>query len=312
MHKGMFELDLHLGVHKTATTFLQAALYSNKRILTESGICVPHHRQTRKHLTNPCQRRVDELRESSKLGERFAPGLERRVSDFFDELRNDSVSKILLTDENFVGHCGHVVHSGKLYSRREVFLRMLKDLLPESPRHIYLSFRQYDQFFSSVYFQYLLDVTPRRFVPPETFAQRVLERRPSWTHFIACIRNTFSDSQIVVWSYEGAQKDWHLVLDAMLGSKVSSKLDLRIGDGDPHIRRSMSGKAFHTFLQKYQRDGAQNALSCLGEIRARFDGDQSLGKATIFSADEVMHLERLYGRHLNELRHKLKDVRRLC
>ena len=56
----MAQLDLHIGVHKTPTSFLQGVFQSNQPRLAEHGINIPHHRETRKFVTVPSQRKAYE------------------------------------------------------------------------------------------------------------------------------------------------------------------------------------------------------------------------------------------------------------
>ncbi|MEM6477679.1 MAG: hypothetical protein AAF647_01400, partial [Pseudomonadota bacterium] len=202
----MARLDLHIGAHKTATSFLQGVFRANQAALKAGGTHVPHHRQTRKFLTVPCQLKAYE-RLGQEWNTKFTDAeLHGIVESYFMAIQEEGADRILLTDENFLGHCGHVVRSGILYNRKEAFLNVLKEFLPQEPGRIYLSVRDYARFFSAVYGQYLLDVKSENFTHPHEFAALVMEKYPNWANLIRKVREVFPDAEVIVWAYESASK----------------------------------------------------------------------------------------------------------
>lgn len=191
------EIWLHLGVHKTATTYTQRLLLANQTTLEQRGIVYIHHRQTRRELTIPIQ---------TYNGQSFEHDMRQGIDKlleapvhYFKAIGSANARVVLLSDENLLGHTGHIVRSGILYSRKETFLARLASATPKQPTRILLTIRDYADFFSSVYGQYLHDVQPENFVPPNVFTASILRRKPSWTNLVRVIGKHFPSSQIEVW-----------------------------------------------------------------------------------------------------------------
>ena len=108
---------LHGGFHKTATSHLQSLMARNSKMLERAGVHYVHHRDTRKRLTVPVQCNV-----YNAIGMDWDPKisdeeLAEMTGAFLDELVATGADRIILSDENMAGHCGHCVKRGSAASR---------------------------------------------------------------------------------------------------------------------------------------------------------------------------------------------------
>jgi hypothetical protein len=291
-------MDLHLGVHKTATTYIQEVLRANSELLTRKKILVPHHRTTRRFLTIPCQLKAYERIGQKRKTRLTDLELQLIVENFFGSLDVPNDANLLLSDENFLGHCGHVVRSGILYSRKVQFLTVLKEHLPEPPMRIFMCFRDYKDYFSSVYMQYLLDVSRENYVAPEDFADKVLARAPSWVSLASTIQDVFPSSELVVWSYEKVQGNWREVFSQMLGPEVARDLNLV---GNKTFRRSMPDSALRKFLALADREGIDAALASLPKLHKEFRTKPDAQSVQIFDDKQIEVLDRRFRKHSDKL-----------
>lgn len=301
-------LDLHIGAHKTATTFLQTTFNKNRDLLTAHGIAAPNHRQTRKFITVPCQLKAYE-RIGQDWNTKYSDDvLSDIVFSYFHSLQEPGVSRIFMSDENFIGHSGHVVRSGILYNRKNIFMTVLKEFLPIQPRRFYMSIRPYHTFFSSVYAQYLLDVRAENLVSPDDFAASVMKKCPSWSNFLRTIMGIFPDSEFHFWDYSIANTNWRPVLETLLGTEVADQIKVDYGNRE---RRSMSGRSLAEFKKLLIHRGNDFALDALRDIREAYDEDLSL-PLTIFDEDQTKTLVARFKKHSAQLDATEFKLTRVC
>lgn len=287
-------IDVHIGAHKTATTYIQRIAMHNNEAMAEHGLAFPHHRKVRKFLTVPYQTSV-------YRNPRFTEAeLEVITNNFFTSLAEPGIKRVVISDENLPGHCGHVAKSGLLYTRKKLFLGMINTYFPKSPKQVFVGVRNYKDYFSSVYGQYLLDVDIEHFVPPTTTSEQVMSRYPSWCNFIKVVGNIFPKAQIVVWPYEGIGKHWDQIFGAIFGQNLSQNLDTNLPQTDD-TRQSMSGMSFNVFRERLTVDGPTLAIESIREIRDAYDTNASAGKMNIFDQEQSAELDQRYKQHLEEL-----------
>jgi len=94
-------VHLHLGAHKTATTFIQNILRDNKETLLEQGVLYLTLDQTRKELTRPLVALCSAHRDRDKL--------ETHRHKLLDIVGRDRLARchtVLISDENLAGRAG--------------------------------------------------------------------------------------------------------------------------------------------------------------------------------------------------------------
>ncbi|MEO0485598.1 MAG: hypothetical protein AAF092_06775 [Pseudomonadota bacterium] len=291
------QLDLHIGAHKTGTSWLQQVFQGNQAALLSNGIKIPHHRKTRKFVTVPCQ-----LKAYQRLGQDWNTKytdqeLQTIIDSYILSLRGSGARRVVLSDENMLGHCGHIVRGGMLYSRKQAFLGVLAEFLPRPPRRIFISVRDYSAFFSAVYGQFLLDVLPENYVSAGAFTETVLGKYPNWANVLRKVAETFPKSEIVYWTYEDAKDDWRPVLTAIGGRKLARAPKTKRGDV---VRPSMTQSTYDRFIALASELGTTTALKKMKHLRET-DPDSGAGSLRIFSSKEQETLQDRYARHVAQI-----------
>jgi hypothetical protein len=231
-------LHLHLGAHKTATTYIQSRIQQEAQLLKAEGVSYvpvasfrPWRRQT--------------LSRAAKKGH----GASRTYfSRFFKRWCPRGCSTLLISDENMIGTCGNIVRFGRLYPELTSKLGGVAEMVGDHPVSIYVSIRCYDAFYAAVYCEALRYDTHCTFT---NFAARLDPTARRWQHILADIAILFPESPISVWPYETFRHRELEIFDRLVGKSVASRMTLT---GDI-MRGSMSPKAVEIIETLGQRVG---------------------------------------------------------
>jgi len=280
-------LVLHGGFHKTATSHIQSVLARNAKYLSRSGVHYVHHRDTRKRLTVPVQCNV-----YNTLGMDWDPKIsdaELKVltAEFFEDLFASGAERLILSDENMAGHCGHCVKRGVLYRWRRKLLEVFAAQFPGGVDEVHLGIRNYADFFASAYVEYLRSVSGQWFVDERAMRRQVTENMPNWHN-------------VLVWRYEDFSRLDSRVLSNLCGGQVDVS-----GLKPPkenNKRPTASGRAVAELLQLIHRDGADTALGQRVALQERFPRGAVFRNYDPWTAGERAHLTRIYERDVAAIR----------
>lgn len=293
-------LVLHGGFHKTATSHIQSLLARNTKWLERNRVFYVHHRHMRKQLTVPCQ-----FNAYTKLGMQWDPwisdeDLAQSAGAFFDDILSRDVDRVILSDENLAGHCGHCVKQGKLYHWRDLLFQAMAAQFPYPVSEVYLGVRNYADFFASAYVEYLRSVSGRKFVDETQMRKRLLANMPSWTKTVDAVHRFFPDAKVTVWRYEDfRQLDTH-ILSLLCGPGIDvSKLK---APKDKNKRPTASGRAVSELLQLIHHKGADFALEQRVALQEAYPRGKKYGSYDPWTKNERAHLTRVYERDVNDMR----------
>jgi len=213
----MPNFTLHLGLHKTGTTYLQNTLKDNKDILLSHVFFVPLM-QSRKNIT-PYLSANDNS--NKQLAATF-------IEEVCEQAASLGLCEIILSEENFMGYPLQVRKG--LYDNSKSRLNKLKDLILSKDNkvaRIVISLREYSEFFESMF----LEANKQRFINIESVDKEELKHF-SYLDIIEEIKNVFPSAELHVVSYESFKQDnillFEKVLDStdqdLLSSLVFSKL----------------------------------------------------------------------------------------
>lgn len=213
------EVYLHLGAHKTATTFIQQSMQSNAETLANSGIFAPKLEDIRAAIT---------------------PGMAGKPMLGFDECislivpENGAMpERLILSDENMIGYPAEIFAKGVFYLDAKPRLKVLKSWLPVAPAKIVFAVRPYTTFFSSAYAQWLGPFAKKhgpkkRFIPREVIHKKISELKRGWPAIIRDLRKVFPDSQIIVKEYRPTPEYLQEMFEILLGD-CAGKLKYNAG-----------------------------------------------------------------------------------
>ncbi|MBZ8117772.1 hypothetical protein KUD11_03850 [Roseovarius sp. LXJ103] len=295
---------VHGGVHKTATSYVQAILQRNAGRMRKSGVHYVHHRDTRKEYTFPTQ-----LNGYEKLGLNYRTKvpdekLAKMSAKFFDKIGAGPGERIVISDENMPGHSGHCVRSGDLYNRRDTLIPIFAQNIPYPVTEVHLAIREYGDFFASTFVEFLRSAKGENVFPEAQMKRAVLSTLPSWTGFIDLVISCFPDAQLTVWRHE----DFRHLSGEIIGNLVGPDIDTGalVEPKRKRGRPSASHKAVQEILMQIDRFGADKALEHRVEIQERYPRGNQYPGYDPWSVAERAHLGRLYERDCREIRMRKK------
>lgn len=293
-------LILHGGFHKTATSHIQSILARNRKYLERNGVRYIHHRHTRKLYTIPVQLNAYEkigLGWKTKIYDDELAEIARR---FFGEFLDSSARRVIISDENLAGHCGHCVRSGSLYRWRHKLLEGFAANIPVPVSEVHLSVRNYADFFAAAYVEYLRSVSAKNFADESHMRLKILEGMPNWSMVVELFAQTFSGARIYVWKYEDFRALEQRIIQNLCGSEIDIR-DLK-EIKDKNKRPTASGRAVQELIKLFHSHGVEYALEQRVEIQKRFPKGKEYGSYDPWTAQERAHLTRVYARDMNEIR----------
>ncbi len=304
----MTRLVLHGGAHKTATSPIQSVLNRNAEDLAARDIAYVHHRKLRRDVTVPAQvNAYDMLGVAPGLRPTLASG-KRQVSDdelaafsaaFFAPILAAAPERVVLSEENLLGHCGHCVRRGQLYGHRRRMAQKFAQAMPLRVDEVYLAIRGYPEFFAAAYVEFLRSASPGRFVPEAEFKANVMARMPSWHSVLQTLRTAFPHAAIRVWRYEDFPALEPRILAALCGPGVeAAQLTYPAGRKE---RPTASGRAIAELLRAVARDGVKPAFARRVELQEQYPR-ADYGRYDPWSAQERDILADAYADHVAQIR----------
>ncbi len=211
------EIYLHLGAHKTATTYLQMRLQQNATLLARAGVHAPPLMTLRRRIT-------------PLLGPSTRPGLSgfygrfrlaRELGALISEAEQSGASRMVLSEENLIGSCSRVINRSGFYSKARQRLAALARALPQEPCEVMLALRSYAGFYTSAYGEWLRKGGQYRPFD-QTLKQQFITEAGGWPGLVADIRAAFPAARLVIWDFD----DWSdlepIVLARMVGPAAHS------------------------------------------------------------------------------------------
>lgn len=291
---------LHGGFHKTATSHIQSLLARNSKMLERAGVHYVHHRDTRKKLTVPVQCNV-----YNQLGMDWDPKISdeellKMTAAFFEDLDTDTSRRIVMSDENMAGHCGHCVKRGVLYRWRRKLIEVFARQFPQGVNEVHLGLRNYADFFASAYVEYLRSVSGQWFVDERMMRRQVMENMPNWHNVLKSVVTLFGNAKVVVWRYEDFRQVDQTVLANLCGPDVD--LSKMKAPKDSNKRPTASGRAVAELLQLIHKDGADAALEQRQALQEAYPRGAEFGGYDPWTPAERRHLTRMYEKDMADIR----------
>lgn len=195
-------IHLHLGAHKTATTYLQSTLATNLARLNELGIGYLPLDPFRRTITE----RLNVLAARHARIEEFLPL-------FFANAALASPDRIIMSDENLIGHCPEITDNGVPFGNSVQRLKMLHDLLAGHRVTLFFAMRSYDTFIASAYCEALRGA--HQFIEFPTVKARLKTDQFDWAGLVERFREVLAPHAVRIWRFEDFRSDPLKVLRQM-------------------------------------------------------------------------------------------------
>lgn len=272
-------IALHLGAHKTATTYIQNALELSREKLDEFAVAyIP----------------LIELR--STLTERLGigrSGLKAAAGQLLSHHR--SHRRLIISDENIIGGLKPSFAWG-FYPRRRMRLLKLLRKLGQHDLRIYFATRSYDEFISAMYCEY---IRHHPFVDTYSYLRGTNYETFSWLDVIETFVSLIGAENVTIWRHEDFPAVERQVFAALIGGQPDM-----VDKPSGRIRESLSKKAVQSLASLPPTSDAD-------ELRARARSaaaahPKGAGNPP-FSAFDHATAEALRARYEHEISH-LREV----
>lgn len=277
----MTELCLHLGAHKTATTWLQTRLEAGQAALREAGIGYAPLDVFRADFTVPFTdyfwHRIPAHRDAAQA----------RMRAWLDA----APSRFIASDENLIGDCDEIVRTGQCYPDLAPKLAALAETLPRPPARVVLVVRSYATFFASVYGESLRNGPFRAFDP---IRHRFLQEDGQWLRVTGALVRAFGEDAVRVIRFEQVTARFPALLETLCGQPLDPA---RLPDSADR-REGMSAAAVDALGRIAELSDPTVALLAVPAVERRFPRGADRPGFAPWTAEERKRLDGRYERHL--------------
>ncbi len=237
------QILIHLGAHKTATTYLQSRLKRGADALAGMGVEIVPLAEMRRAVSAP----LGIAATGGLRGALARRNIRGALSAFAEKAHSAGCTRLVLSDENLLGNCGRLLTDATLYSGLRRRLEVLQAALPEAETTILLSVRNYATFFASAWGQRLRGGRHAPFDAP--LRDRLMAMPRGWMDVISDIGQAFPAARLIAWPYE-----W-------FGDLEETVLATLVGPGAVNGVPAIKGRPLAGFSAR-----------SVAEIEARLDG----------------------------------------
>ena len=276
---------------------MQSILHRNHKLMLKHGVHYVHHRDMRKKLTVPAQQNGYMHAGVHRNTVVTDDMLHTAAKNFFTPIIDGNPERLILSDENLAGHCGHCVRFGQLYRFRDPFMKSLSGVIPFPVREVHLAVRNYADFFAAAYVEYIraLQKNSTDVTFTNEMTKRVFKRLPAWYGVINRIKAYFPDAKIYIWTFEEFRENPALgghIIDNIVGPLVdTSKFKL---PKNKNQRPSASGIAIQKIQDLILERGIPVAVEQIREIQDQFPRSSQNPGFDPWNKWERQHLLNLY------------------
>jgi hypothetical protein len=263
---------LHLGAHKTATTYMQSRLYKSREVLRENGIAYIPLEDLRSLVTTKLNQSVA----PSTLAECLRPYL--------------ACDRLILSDENILGGTNKPIHNS-MYSNAKRRVEILLAALSDFDVSIFITVRSYADYFVSRYAEFLRH---HPFMAFERYYKDIDFETVSWLDVIGQVKMAGAKS-ITISAFENTFEDEQAYLDLLLGKQG---IVIESADDSPAIRRSKFSQQGYEIIKCYAE---KYAVGSINKLMWVLDNNRQETQATTFMPFSEKQQLRLSDRYAAEL-----------
>lgn len=193
------KIQVHLGVHKTATTFIQSQLHETRSLLAEGRIGYAGIWVVRRQFT----RYFDRLAWFDSIWKWLTrPYLARKLDAILaGYARSDT---FILSDENLLGLISANYWTRRLYSQAGRRVAMLEAAAKGHDINYFIAIRRYPDYLTSSWLQ----LASRGKAPPfDRYRARFSPQSRGWAEVVADIARVAGPDRVTVWTYDWFSAD---------------------------------------------------------------------------------------------------------
>ncbi len=208
---------LHVGAHKTATTYIQETLLLNRAESAAAGTAFWPVHSVRATL-----RAVRQEAGANKNGGWQAPWSKpsNPVKTATEQIEELFVSgyDVTISEENILGNADDC-YKTPFYRRASPTLRLFAQAIEDRRVEVYLAVRSYAPFLASIYAESLRH---GMFTSPQRMMATNASCAGQWLQVIDTIQDTLPNAKMIVWQYEDFAKLQETILARLSGLPAQS------------------------------------------------------------------------------------------
>jgi hypothetical protein len=284
------KFHIHIGAHKTATTFIQSSLADDRQALAEAGIAMPGIWKVRKQFSNA----FDRLSWLDPVGSFLTrPHLKRKLDGLIQD--GGDRETFILSDENLAGLISANYWTGGLYRRAGARVKILNGLLAPAEPHYFICIRRYPEYLTSSWLQ----LAARGRAPSfESYLRRLAPARVSWADMVASVAKAAGSSRVTVWTYDRFRREPDQIFD-LLAPGMKRKSDEQDANRDVLPSLTVKGLKVLTLLEPHL---SRSELERLGRLMRNFTFDEPNPRLEIIDPTMMTAYEARYTHDIARIR----------
>lgn len=255
------EVHLHLGAHKTATTFIQDALKSNNPLLLAKGVLyLPLQEMRSKNADNGkgLTSRIIALSQANRQRGQIQELRQDVLEDFGPE-RLKKCHTVLISEENLSLYLSGYTNGRPFSDLSQRLMHLREEIGPKLK--VFFSIRDYPDFISSVYVEILRH---HQFLSFNDFLISLYQDLPNlWLDAYHNLVQLFGEENVTMWDFEDTVKNPQAILSMLTGGVQN--LDI----SSKPSRQSLSQKAVEFIRDFSKLPGESVAAQALAKVANR-------------------------------------------
>lgn len=288
------KIVIHLGVHKTASTFLQTHLQRNRLWLKEQGVLYIGPDRVRRAL-------IPVIDEAMADGGTAAAAvamrkLRNRIAHIVDveSAGQPEPQRLLISDEELLGLNGLIPASDRLYPQAAARVALLGQALQGFDITFCFGIRNYADFLVSSYCESLRHTKTQPFEAVLKQSQRV---QFSWPGLISELRAGNGGSRILFWRYEDFPGSEACIFEALTGLDMPGIEDM----AGVRVRPSLPAKGVAILQQVRNILTWEEFWKLSAYLAEKFEFEDDGGKLRFPDAQAEQALRQKYSSDIDRL-----------
>ncbi len=212
-----FRVHIHLGAHKTASTFIQNWLSKHMELLAQHQIAYIPLAKLRQKFMPAFWRAVENPMQTDYQYAQLLACLCTEASDLGFDLANTKL--LLLSEENLLGGLNTLVTQGLLYPRLDQRMKTLAQVFNGFSLQAFLAIRNYADFYPSAYAETIRHQYLKSY---DDYLSGLAWQDNSWLNVIDTLQASLGP--IKLWAYEDFRTHTAAILSALLDLEIPSAM----------------------------------------------------------------------------------------
>lgn len=288
------KVRLHVGAHKTATTYIQETLLINQAASAAAGVAYWPVHSVRNALRQAKTNASYPQKPGLKLPWTKSAEPSTHVSNHLKSLIVDGY-EVTISEENILGNPDDC-YKGTFYRRAAKGLELLGEAVKDRPVEVMLAVRSYAPFLASMYSEALRH---GMFTAPDRMMAANSSCAGQWLQVIDTIRAALPQAEITVWRYE----DFSSLEGDILGTLSGLRPNALKKPSQVDVLPSASKKAIEQMIEEAGRLEPNARVFRMLALRAQYPRD-ALNDARFmpWPADDQARLQDEYAQDIAAIR----------